>query len=347
MLFSPRIGQRELAAFCRRVAIAMESGIETRRIMEREAQGRAPPALRRQLEEVRQHVARGGTLSEAFTQRGNYFPALVREMVDVGEQSGKLPDVFLQLAEHYEQQLAMRRAFVAGITWPMLQLAAALAIVGLLIWLMGLIGAMTGGEPVDILGFGLIGTSGLLIYLGILGSVLLVAWLLWQAMRRGALWTRFPQRLVLSLPVLGKAVATLALARFAWSLHLTFGTGMSLLKAIPLSLRSTQNAYYIGQSAAVVEQVRRGVAFSDSLAFTEAFPEEFLEAVEVGERAGRLPEAMAVLSRQYHDQAQRALAALAVVAGFLVWALVAGLIVLLIFRLFSFYLGAINDAMDM
>ena len=32
-------------------------------------------------------------------------------------------------------------------------------------------------------------------------------------------------------------------------------------------------------------------------------------------------------------------------AGFAVWAMVAALIILLIFRIFSFYLGTINDAL--
>ena len=55
---------------------------------------------------------------------------------------------------------------------------------------------------------------------------------------------------------------------------------------------------------------------------------------------------MAVVSRQYQDQARHALAALTTVAGFAVWAMVAGIIILMVFRIFTqAYLGPINEAL--
>ena len=53
---------------------------------------------------------------------------------------------------------------------------------------------------------------------------------------------------------------------------------------------------------------------------------------------------MAHLSRQYQEQARAALATLTMLAGFAVWVVVAGLIIVLIFRLFLFYLGMITAA---
>jgi hypothetical protein len=70
----------------------------------------------------------------------------------------------------------------------------------------------------------------------------------------------------------------------------------------------------------------------EALSDTGVFPREFLDTLEVGERAGRLPESMAILSRQYQEQARRSMATLTVLAGFGVWAMVAALIILMIFR---------------
>ena len=50
------------------------------------------------------------------------------------------------------------------------------------------------------------------------------------------------------------------------------------------------------------------------------------------------------LAGQYEDEARRLFEASARGAGFLVWALVAAMIVLVIFRIFSFYVGAIQSA---
>jgi hypothetical protein len=55
---------------------------------------------------------------------------------------------------------------------------------------------------------------------------------------------------------------------------------------------------------------------------------------------------MAHLSSQYNERASSALKTLTTFAGFGVWVLVAGLIILLIFRLFSFYLGTLGEALS-
>jgi hypothetical protein len=54
-----------------------------------------------------------------------------------------------------------------------------------------------------------------------------------------------------------------------------------------------------------------------------------------------------IVYRRQHVQARRALAVLTVAAGFAVWALVAILIIIMIFRIFTeMYLKPINDALN-
>jgi type IV pilus assembly protein PilC len=345
MIFSSRIGLTELAQLCRRLATAIEAGIDIRQVWKREATGRVSAGLRKKLQQVSDAVARGETVSDAIADTGSYFPPLFREMVHVGEETGKLSEVFRQLTANYEHQLQLRRNFLAAIAWPGLQFAAAIAIVGFLIWIMGVIGSVTGSEPIDILGFGLVGNSGLLMYLLFLACVAGVATFVYQAVRRGVLWTRPLQKAVLRVPGVGPCLQTLALARLAWTLHVTLETGMDLRRALPLSLRSTRNARYSEDTDEVVKSVMAGWEVSEALDATGAYPRDFLDTLAVGEQSGQVPESMAILSRQYQDQAQRALGVLTLFAGFAVWAMVAALIILLIFRIFSFYLGTINDAL--
>lgn len=340
MLFSARIRSAELAELCHRLAVALESGVELRRVFSREAGGRTSAALRARLETVSTAVGQGWSVDDALAQTGKFFPPFFREMVKVGEQTGHLAEVFRHLAEHYEYQQRLRRMFLHSISGPIMQLTAAVAIVGLLIWLMSFTG-------IDLLGFGLMGTPGLIKYLIAVGLVVAGFLLLVAAQRRGVFWTRPVEYGVLKVPMLGGALETLALARLAWSLHLTYGVGMDLGKALDLSLRSMQNRYYTDQCEPVMRSLRRGQPITEALSATGIFPAEFLDALDVGEHSGRLPETMAVLSRQYQDRAQRALTTLAMLAGFAVWAAVAALIIFIIWRIFSFYLGVLNDAARM
>jgi hypothetical protein len=53
------------------------------------------------------------------------------------------------------------------------------------------------------------------------------------------------------------------------------------------------------------------------------------------------------LSKRYEEEAETAVKAIAVIFGILVAALVMGLIILMIFRLAGFYIGTINEAVEM
>jgi type II secretory pathway component PulF len=342
-MFSARISNHDLAALCRRVSTSLASGVDLRRVFAREAEGRTRPVLRRRLDHVRQQLDQGCGLAESIRSTGNYFPRLFREMVEVGEQTGMQAEVFRQLADNYEHQVQLRRTFLAAIAWPLLQLSAAIGVIGLLILVLGMIPAGPGGERIDILGFGLVGVPGLIVYLLIVGAVVAGIALLVQAMRRGVLWTRPLQRGVMQLPILGGCLQTLALSRLAWAMHVTLGTSMSLQKSLPLSLRSTQNARYSDHCDQVVADVVEGREICQALERTGAFPRDFLDVLEVGERSGRLPESMGHLAQQYQDRGKRALATLTMLAGFGVWALVAAFIIFLIFRLASFYIGTIME----
>lgn len=344
MFFSPRIRLGSLASLCRRLAISLEAGIDVRKVWAREVQRPISPAIRRRLQTVSEGVDQGGSLEEALRPTGDYFPILFREIAQVGEQTGHLSECFAQLADHYEGQIRLRRLFLLSIAWPMVQLAAALAVVGFLIWIMGIISDIT-GTRVDILGFGLIGNSGLAVYLAVLALVAAVMLGFIRAVSRGMLWTWPLQLAAMRVPMLGDVLQTLALSRLAWSLHLTLDTGMELRRALKLSLRSTQNAHFLRHATTIDKAVSRGESLHEAFLATDAFPLDFLDALQTGEQSGKVVETMGLLSRQYQERAQAATRVLTMLAGFAVWCVIATLIVLLIFRVFSFYLGAINDAL--
>ncbi len=343
-ILAPRARHRDLALLCRRLSTSLEAGVDIRRVFAREATSHLPRAMRRHLEHISHSISGGQSLSESLEGTGDYFPPLFRAMVRVGEQTGHLDSVFGQLAESYEHQEQLRREFMASIAWPMIELTLALATVGLIIWITGFFADKKdlNGKEIDLLGWGLKGTDGLLKYFAFLALVVVALSALSQAIRRGLFWGRPLQRAVLYVPKLGGALRTLALARMAWSMHLTLGAGMDLLKALPLCLRSMQNATYTDHVPSVIDSVRRGESVAEALGATGVFPASFIDVIDVGERSGRLPESMVTVSRQYQDEARRALALITRIAGMGVWLMVAGLITMLIFRIFGFYMNQIK-----
>lgn len=344
MLFHPQLSNKGLADLCHRLAIEIESGIDIRRTWQREtdiARGRIRPLFA----QIRDGVARGDELADALAKTG-MFPPLFLEMARVGEQTGTLGKVFTRLESHYRRQVRAERIFLGAIAWPMFELIFAILIVGGLIWILGVIAQRNNGQPIDILGFGLIGTRGLIIYsvfwvivgMGVASVVI--------ALNRGMLWTRSLQRALIQIPAVGHALQRIALARIAWALHLTLNVDIGYRRIIPLALRSTANDYYIRHTDQIVKTVTAGEPLHVAFARSGAFPAEFIDALAAAEESGRLVESMERLSDRYEEEAEIAIKVLAKVLGFTVAGCVMAFIVFMIFRLANFYIGTINDAVN-
>ncbi len=342
MLPESRIRKGELIELCRRLAMQIEAGIDIRTIWKRELERVSSPWGRSVLREISQGINQGQSLSDALSISGNYFPPLFLRMLKVGEATGDLPEALRLLAEYYEEERSRRALFWKLLAWPLTELVLAVGVIGFLIWIMGVISGMA-GKTVDPLGFGLVGNTGLAIYVICVAAI--VAAVAWTAYgwRQGWLAVRPLQRLILQIPVLGRIVHTLALARMTWAMYTTLRGGMEVLAAVDMALQTADNAAFDELRPRVRQSLQSGHSLHHTFAETRFFPDEWLDALQSGEDSGKLDTALENLSREYTRRAASAMKALSLVGAGLVVALIVGVMVFLIFRLASFYIGQIYE----
>jgi len=297
------------------------------------------------IRQISQDVRKGMDLASAFKEHGRYFPELMVDMIGVAEQTGKLPEVLSGLADHYENLVRLRRAFISAIAWPVLQLLAAIFIIAGLILVLGWIAqSQQGQERFDPLGFGLHGETGALIWLGYCFGSIGAGFVIYQFLIHGFRQAQAVHTFMLAIPVVGHCMRSFSVARFSWAYALTQQAGMDIQPSLEASLKATNNGAFAAATPQVVAAVMAGEDFTDAIQSTNLFPRQFLEMVRVGESTGTVPETLERLSPQFEEQARRALAALTVALGWVIWSLVAMMIIFLIFRVFGFYIDMINRA---
>jgi type II secretory pathway component PulF len=345
-MFSSRIRLKPLAQLCHRLATATNAGIQDRKIWTDEAE-RGSASQREVAAGIRDQLARGQTMTDALRKTGDYFPAMYRQMVEVGEISGRLGDIYKRLGRNYDRVLASRRLFLGKLMWPVFQLGMALLVIGILIYIMGMIpnNQRAGAGQIDILGWGLVGPSGLFKYITILIILAIGGLLLFQWLRNREDWIKGLMRVLVSWPIIGKAVKTLAIAKFTWALQLVLDTPMDIRKALTLAFNATDNGYFSQHTPQVLQQIERGQSITQSLASMGVFPADFLDTFAVGEESGRLVEAMQRASEDYEERAASAISIIAQFAGYAIWLVIAIFIIFMIFRIFSFYLDTLNSLM--
>ncbi|MBM4075429.1 MAG: type II secretion system F family protein, partial [Planctomycetes bacterium] len=253
-------------------------------------------------------LRKGKGVAAAMQEHQGRFPDLMLDLVNVAEQTGSLPEVLKSLADHYDNMIRLKRTFVGAIAMPIFQLFAAVNIVAFLIWILGIINSGPNKEAVDVLGLGLIGTRGALMWLFICFGTAFVLFVAYQLLSRMFRGQAMLHSILLRIPVVGGCMRSFAMARFSWAFALTQQAGMPISPSLTSSLKATANGAFVNSSPMVVALVNEGVDLSESLKATGLFPEDYLELVRVGETTGTVPETLDRLSPQLEDQARRSLA---------------------------------------
>ncbi len=101
--------KKEIVSFSRTIATLIKGGVD---IIESLKIGRnviISPSIKKELEKITEFVTKGGTLSNAF-KNSEYFPYLVTQLVNAGEKSGNLAEMFDKIADIYEEEINQKSA---------------------------------------------------------------------------------------------------------------------------------------------------------------------------------------------------------------------------------------------
>lgn len=320
------------AGFCRRLGTGFRAGVDLISLLRAEAKS-GPAAQREALTQVADGLAQGNSLTDMLKQQSHFFPPLLVSMAHVGEATGRLERTLLSLADHYDHRVSTRRLFLIGIAWPVIQLVAAIMVIGLLIWLLGVLAAPGGAPMFDPLGFGLRGTSGALLYFGMVLTVLALLLAAIYAAQRNFLGIHNVVPVLYLIPALGPAIRTITLSRFCWTLALTLDAGLDPISSVRLALESTGSDYYRSGIQQAEQSIRQGNSLSESLRSTHLLPDEFLTKLEVAELSGTDAESLDALAQDYDARARMAVRTLAGLATAIVWISVVVILVALILRM--------------
>ena len=165
MLFQPQLSNKALAELCHRLAVETDSGIDIRRTWQRETDiGPRPRSAATS--------RRSATPSPAAIASPTRSPAPARSSrrcFSKWPTSASRPARSAKCSNAWKLTIVARskpqRIFLGAIAWPMIELVFAIFVIGVLIWILGIVAQRNNGQPIDILGFGLVGTRGLIIYM--------------------------------------------------------------------------------------------------------------------------------------------------------------------------------------
>ncbi|MFH0913076.1 MAG: type II secretion system F family protein [Candidatus Omnitrophota bacterium] len=118
-LFGKLTKTMEIGRFCRTMGTLLSSGVTLTKTMNVLYETTPAVLLQNALDDIRYQVEQGKSLSAAMEETG-LFPLTLVRMIQVGEESGKIAELFLDIAQDYEEEVSFSVTGLLSMLEPLL-----------------------------------------------------------------------------------------------------------------------------------------------------------------------------------------------------------------------------------
>lgn len=312
--FGNKVKLKDLAVFNRQFATMINSGLSLLRSLNILAEQTESKALAAVINEVRQDVEKGASLSQAMARHPKVFNRLYIAMVRAGETGGVLDQTLLQLADTLEKQVELKHKVKSAMTYPVAVLALVLMIVaGMLLFIVPMfkdLYAELGGTlpfPTRMLllvsSVMVTGMPFVIITMGI-AVFGFKKWIETEKGRAGF------DAFKLKVPVFGKLVHKTALTRFSRTLASLLRSGVPILESLEITSDTVGNTVASRAVKDVQEGVKQGEPIAKRMGEHAIFPPMVTQMLAVGEETGAVDTMLDKIGEFYEQEVEATVAAL-------------------------------------
>ncbi len=305
-----RISNKEVVILSRQIATLFEAQVSALRVFRLLAAEVENKGLSKVLTEIADDIQGGSPISKALGKHPKVFSAFYVNMVKAGEESGKLSDTFVHLADHLDRSYEIISKAENALIYPLFVIGVFFAVMALVLTLV--IPKITAvlvdsGQEIPVYTKVVIGISNLLVNYGIFILLGLVAFgfYVWRLSQtgRGSLML---DRLKLSVPYVGDLYSKLYLSRIADNFSVMLLSGVTAIEALEVTSLVVDNHVFKGVLNEVKADVRGGASISSAFDRHPEIPGIMVAMVRVGEETGELSKILATLARFYNREVTNA-----------------------------------------
>lgn len=300
------VKMKEFLLFNQELAALIKAGLPIIASLEILTERRKNQAFKKALMDVRDKVRGGASLSEAFQEQGEMFPAIYSATLASGERSGEVANVLLRYIAYQKTILALKRKVTTALIYPAILFVLMMALVAILIvWVVPQFTEFYKdfGADLPLLTRALIGLSTFvtqkavfMVALVVLGVILFRSWTRTPAGRLAI------DRFMVRVPVVGGVFHRFAVSRFTRTLGTLIAGGIPAVTALLMSAKAVGNLEFEAKLIDVERKVREGSSLWESLEVTGLFNDIAIEMTRVGESTGSLHDMLANISDFYDEE---------------------------------------------
>lgn len=337
-LMTSEISSRHLVPLCRQMATSYDAGIPIIRTLDLMADNARDSRSKQVFRSMADDARNGATLGEAARRQQKYLPRFFIELLHSGELGGRLDVMLHDMADYYEDRLAMQRKIVGAMVYPALQLTAAWF---LGTFALGLIGRLNldSGEAISISGY----INEYLLFQGLAMAILAAVVIGIIVLSRLGLISWSWGLILNYMWPLSNVARKFSLARFFRGFSLLIGSGMNIKSCITNAAAISGNAYIEKDLLQAVPRVAEGATLVEAFAPCRTLTPVAREMLLVGEHSGNLEQSLRKVSEYHLEEGRHAVQVASKIMGVLIVLAVGGLVGAIIISFYSKYFSMLDS----
>ncbi len=301
----------ELTTFCRQFSIMISTGTTLSECVDNLKMQPYSSYFRSILQVIGEDIKGGAMLSGALDKHKKVFPDFFRSMVHVGEASGKLDEVFVALADYYENDASIKRKVKSALAYPIM---LAVMTVGVVILMLAFV-VPTFRETMATLDIKIDGLTKvvydisdfLITYWQILVAAVILVFGGLFLFSKTKVGKRIFDRFKVKCPFIGRVQVNLLTARFARAFSLLLSSGMDLASALDSVSIIFGNVYIQERFTEAAQDALHGVSLTNALQRQNIFPQMLLQMLSVGEKTASLEDVLRRSCKFFDEQLESSL----------------------------------------
>lgn len=309
--FFERIKSKDVVILSRQIATLFEAQVSALKAFTMLANNTENKLLGHKLTQVVDDIQAGVSISDALSHHPDVFSAFYINMVKVGEETGKLNQTFLHLADYLDRQYSLTSKTKNALIYPAFVIITFFAVMTLMFTIvipkLAII-IQDSGQATPFFTQIVIAISNLFVHYGFLILTFFIFLGIWvwylSTTIKGKIYL---DNLKLSFPGIGDLYKKLYLSRITDNLSTMIDSGVPIIRSIDITAQVVGSLAYKNLLGDVTNSLRSGLVLSEAFGkFPEQIPKIFVQMVQVGEETGSMGSILKNLTNFYEREVSAA-----------------------------------------
>lgn len=313
--FLERVTGKEIVILSRQIATLFKADVPALRVFRMLGDATENPMLKQVLVEVANDIQGGSSIAAAMSKHPKVFSDFYVSMVRAGEETGKLHDVFMHLADYLDRTYELISRARSALVYPVFVVITFVGVMLLLLWkvipsLSEIL--ISSGQELPLYTRIVLGVSDFFANytLFLFGGLAIGAVLFARSIRTEAGRMAF-DHFKLSVPYVGRLYKMLYLARLSDNMNTMLLSGITMIRSLESTAGVVSNRVYQQALIEIAESVRGGTSVSDAFSrYPEEMPGILVQMIRIGEETGELGNILKTLADFYRREVNNAVDAL-------------------------------------